>query len=53
MNPEADIIEASHGEVRLARVLDTGRFDLARAANAPGWLRDPFPQWAAEAQQES
>ena len=40
LNPEADIVEASHGEVPLARVLDTGRFDFARAANAPGWLRE-------------
>jgi G3E family GTPase len=40
LNPEADIVEATHGEVPLARVLDTGRFDFARAANAPGWLRE-------------
>jgi G3E family GTPase len=27
------------GRVPLARILDTGRFDFERAAQAPGWLR--------------
>jgi len=36
-NPGAAIVEAEHGRVPLGTVLDTGRFDLARAAQAAGW----------------
>lgn len=40
LNPEAEIVRASFGQVPLANVLDTGRFDFARAAQAPGWLKE-------------
>jgi len=38
LNPRARVVEASFGRVPLEAVLDTGRFDFARAAEAPGWL---------------
>ena len=39
LNPAAEVIEAAFGRVPLDRVLDTARFDFARAEAAPGWLR--------------
>jgi G3E family GTPase len=38
LNPRAQILPATHGRVPLGNVLDTGLFDFARAAEAPGWL---------------
>ncbi len=38
LNPEAHVVEASFGRVPLVEILDTGRFDFARAQAAPGWL---------------
>ena len=37
LNPRADIVDASHGQVPAARVLDTGRFDIDATPNAAGW----------------
>ena len=39
LNTEAEIWPMVMGQVPLARILDTGRFDFARAAQAPGWLK--------------
>jgi len=39
LNPEAHVVEASFGRVPLVEILDTGRFDFARAQAAPGWLK--------------
>jgi G3E family GTPase len=39
LNPEARLISAEHGRVPLDALLGTGLFDFARAARAPGWLR--------------
>jgi G3E family GTPase len=39
LNPDAAIISATFGRVPLDAVLDTGRFSLARAQEAPGWLQ--------------
>lgn len=36
-NPQAAIIPATLGQVPLAAVLETGRFDFARAQQAAGW----------------
>lgn len=36
-NPQAVIMPATHGQVPLSAVLDTGRFDFARAQQAAGW----------------
>jgi G3E family GTPase len=40
LNPDAVQVRADHGRVPLTEVLATGRFDLARAARAPGWLKE-------------
>jgi G3E family GTPase len=40
LNPDAKILEATFSEVPLQEVLNTGRFDLDRAAAAPGWLKE-------------
>jgi G3E family GTPase len=40
LNPAAEIAPMVMGRVPLARILDTGRFDFERAAQAPGWLKE-------------
>lgn len=40
LNPRADIVRAQFGRVPLERILNTGRFDFAAAASAPGWLAE-------------
>ncbi|MGE8498568.1 MAG: zinc metallochaperone GTPase ZigA [Pseudomonas sp.] len=40
LNTVADIRAMSMGEVPLETILDTGRFDFERAAQAPGWLKE-------------
>ena len=38
LNPRAEIILASHGNIPLHSILGTGRFNFEHAAAAPGWL---------------
>ncbi|MFC3123817.1 zinc metallochaperone GTPase ZigA [Pseudoroseomonas globiformis] len=38
-NPQASIIPATLGQVPLSAVLETGRFDFARAQQAAGWTQ--------------
>ncbi|MFQ3649940.1 MAG: zinc metallochaperone GTPase ZigA [Gemmataceae bacterium] len=40
LNPEAHLIPCSFGRVPLDQVLNTGRFSLERAQQAPGWLKE-------------
>jgi G3E family GTPase len=40
LNPVARIVPAGHGRVKLSAVLGTGLFDLERAQQAPGWVRE-------------
>jgi G3E family GTPase len=40
LNPEAQVLPMVMGQVDLDRILDTGRFDFDRAAQAPGWLKE-------------
>ncbi len=40
LNPEARIVPARFGRIRAADILGTGRFDLERAQQAPGWVRE-------------
>jgi len=40
LNTQAEILPISMGRVPLAKILDTGRFDFERAAQAPGWLKE-------------
>jgi G3E family GTPase len=40
LNTHADIQVMSMGQIALEKILDTGRFDFERAAQAPGWLKE-------------
>lgn len=40
LNPGAELLRATHGRIPLRAILDTGRFDMERAAASPGWLRE-------------
>ncbi len=40
LNPRAHLLRATHGEVPLEEVLETGRFSFDEAAEAPGWLAE-------------
>lgn len=40
LNPQARIVESRNADVPLAEILDTKRFDYARAQQAPGWLKE-------------
>ncbi|MEO1231409.1 MAG: zinc metallochaperone GTPase ZigA [Myxococcota bacterium] len=40
LNPGAQIIKATRGQVPLASVLDTGRFDYEEAASSAGWIKE-------------
>jgi G3E family GTPase len=40
LNPQAEVLPMVMGQVPLERILDTGRFDFDRAAQAPGWLKE-------------
>ncbi|WP_406118196.1 GTP-binding protein [Streptomyces sp. NBC_00989] len=40
LNPAARVIPAVHGRVKVGEVLGTGLFDLERAQQAPGWVRE-------------
>ncbi|WP_369977534.1 GTP-binding protein [Xanthomonas bundabergensis] len=51
LNRDAHIVEASHGDVPLDLVLDTGRFDFVRAQLAPGWMQALRGEHAPETEQ--
>jgi len=40
INPRAFFVRAARGEVPIAELLDTRRFDMAQAADHPGWLAE-------------
>lgn len=40
LNPDAHIVRTSFGRVPLHAILNTGRFNFERAAQAPGWLKE-------------
>ncbi|WP_037837365.1 GTP-binding protein [Streptomyces sp. NRRL S-244] len=40
LNPGARIVPAVHGRVPLEQVLGTGLFDVERAQQAPGWVKE-------------
>ncbi|MHC8303441.1 zinc metallochaperone GTPase ZigA [Pseudomonas sp. PB3P13] len=40
LNSQAEIIPMVMGEIALRKILNTGRFDFDKAAQAPGWLRE-------------
>jgi len=51
LNTHADILPMSMGKVPLTKILDTGRFDFARAAEAPGWLKEMRGEHLPETQE--
>ncbi|MEU7038752.1 GTP-binding protein [Streptomyces sp. NPDC046237] len=40
LNPEARLVPAVRGQVALEQVLGTGLFDVERAQQAPGWVKE-------------
>lgn len=40
LNAQAEIIPMAMGEIPLNKILNTGRFDFEKAAQAPGWLQE-------------
>lgn len=40
LNSTAEVIPIMNGEVEVAQVLNTGKFDFERAQAAPGWLKE-------------
>ncbi len=40
LNRDAKLLLSSFGDVPLAELLDTGRFDFERAQQAPGWVKE-------------
>lgn len=48
LNTQAEILPMSMGRIPLAKILDTGRFDFERAAEAPGWLKEMRGEHAPE-----
>jgi G3E family GTPase len=40
LNPEATIMPSSFGKVPLTSILNTGMFNLEKAQQAPGWLKE-------------
>jgi G3E family GTPase len=42
LNPDADLIETSQSRVPLDRVLNTGRFDYAKAQQHPLWFKELY-----------
>jgi G3E family GTPase len=51
LNTHAEILPMSMGSVPLAKILDTGRFDFNRAADAPGWLKEMRGEHAPETEE--
>lgn len=48
LNSQAEIIPMVMGEIPLQKILNTGRFDFDKAAQAPGWLREMRGQHVPE-----
>ena len=40
LNPGAEVLMADHGKVKPSAILGTSKFDMAEAAEAPGWLAE-------------
>lgn len=51
LNTHADILPMSMGNVPLAKILGTQRFDFERAARAPGWLKTLRGEHVAESEE--
>ncbi|MDE1148600.1 MAG: zinc metallochaperone GTPase ZigA [Azospirillaceae bacterium] len=42
LNPDADVVETTLGQVDLDRILDTGRFDFQKAQEHPLWFKELY-----------
>ncbi|MCF7531620.1 zinc metallochaperone GTPase ZigA [Pseudomonas petrae] len=51
LNSQAEILPMVMGAVPLGKILDTGRFDFERAAQAPGWLKELRGERAPETEE--
>ncbi|UOB24077.1 zinc metallochaperone GTPase ZigA [Pseudomonas orientalis] len=51
LNAQAQIIPMVMGQVPLNKILNTGRFDFERAAQAPGWLQELRGEHVPETQE--
>ncbi|AYC34956.1 GTP-binding protein [Pseudomonas cavernae] len=51
LNAAAEILPMLMGRVPLTTILDTGRFDFDRAAQAPGWLKELRGEHVAETEE--
>ena len=51
LNAQAEIIPMFMGDVPLNKILNTGRFDFERAAQAPGWLQELRGEHVPETQE--
>ncbi|NCC31024.1 MAG: GTP-binding protein [Chloroflexia bacterium] len=51
LNPEAVIVRAEHGHVPLDLIFHTGRFDMERIRNSPGWLKELRGEHVPETQE--
>jgi len=51
LNPQAEIIPMVMGEVPLKKILNTGRFNFEKAAQAPGWLQELRGEHTPETQE--
>lgn len=51
LNPSAEIVLSSHGDVPLEKVLGTGRFDMDSAMQSPGWIKELSNQHVPETEE--
>jgi G3E family GTPase len=51
LNTHAEVLPMVMGEVPLTKILNTGRFDFERAAQAPGWLKEMRGEHVAETEE--
>ena len=51
LNAQAEIMPMVMGEIALHKILDTGRFDFDRAAQAPGWLQELLGEHVPETEE--
>ena len=51
LNAQAQIIPMVMGQVPLDKILNTGRFDFEKAAQAPGWLQEMRGEHVAETEE--
>lgn len=51
LNPDAEIVPISAGQVPLDKVIGTGQFNFEKAQQAPGWLRELRGEHIAETEE--